>query len=444
MRSIGIAAVLLVLATMCAVAVALHAAVPEVPWAAAFAFGAIVAPTDPLAAVSIAQRVGVPRRIVTVIEGESLINDGTALVAYRAAVAAAVGGTFDLLDASAEFVVNVVGGALVGLAVAFALLAILRRLVADDMLGVTISLAAGYAGYLPAEHLHVSGVIAAVTVGLVLGHRSHEISTSASRLRGYAFWEVLVFLLNAVLFVLVGLQLPGILDNQDRSAAELVGLGLLAGAVVIGTRLVWVNTTPYVIRALDRRPSQRARRVGWRMRMVIVWSGMRGSVSLAAALALPNDFPERDLIVFLTLCVIFATLVLQGVTLPWVIRRLGIQDDGEAAREELLARKSATRAALDRIEHLSEEDWTLDDTIERVRNLYEFRYRRLAQRAHGRADDGQEDIEARSLAYQRVVRQLLDAQRDELVRMRDDGEISDGVLHALQREVDLEDQRLEI
>jgi CPA1 family monovalent cation:H+ antiporter len=444
LRTITLQAVLLVLVTMCAVAAALHAMVPEIPWAAAFAFGAIVSPTDPLAAVTIAQRVGVPRRIVTIVEGESLINDGTALVAYRVAVAAAVGGTFDLLDATGDFVVNVLGGVAVGVVVAYVLLLALRRLVSDSTLGVTVSLTAGFAAYLPAEHLHVSGVIAAVTVGLVLGHQAHQISTSASRLRGYAFWEVLVFLLNAVLFVLVGLQLPGILEDQQRSAGELAALGAVAGGVVIASRLVWAHTVPYVVRALDRRPSQRARRVGWRLRMVSAWSGMRGSVSLAAALALPEGFPERDLLVFLTLCVIFATLVLQGLTLPWLIRRLGIQDDGEAAREELIARKQATKAALDRLEVLQAEDWTRDDTIERMVRQYDFRYRRLRQRAMGVSEEDEEDLDERSRLYQRTVRDVLDTQRAELVRMRDAGEISDSVLHALQRELDLEDQRLEI
>jgi CPA1 family monovalent cation:H+ antiporter len=263
-------------------------------------------------------------------------------------------------------------------------------------------------------------------------------------LRGYAFWEVLVFLLNAGLFVLVGLQLPGILESQQRSAGELVGLGALVSAVVIAARLVWLNTAPYVVRALDRRPSQRARRVGWRQRMVGGWSGLRGAVSLAAALALPEDFPERDLLVFLTLCVIFATLVLQGLTLPLLIRRLGIKDDGEAAREELQARKSATRAALDRLGELRDEDWALDDTLDRVTGQYEFRHRRLSQRARGLSDEDDEDLETRSLNYQRLVRDLLDTQRGELVRLRDDGTISDEVLHRLQRELDLEDQRLEI
>jgi CPA1 family monovalent cation:H+ antiporter len=442
LRPIVLTAVGLVLATMCAVAVVVHAIVPGVPWAAAFALGAIVSPTDPLAAVTIARRLGVPRALVAVIEGESLVNDGTALVAYRTAVAAAVGGGFDLLDATGDFVLNAAGGIAIGYLAARLLMWVFRR-VDDDVLGVTISLCAGYAGYLPAEELGLSGVLAAVTCGLVTGRHAHAISSAASRLRGSAFWEVLVFLLNAVLFVLVGLQLPRILEAPSQSAGELAVAGLAVSATVIAMRLLWSHTTPYVVRALDRRPQQRLRRVGWRDRTVSAWSGLRGAVSLAAALALPVGFPERDLLIFLTLAVIFATLVGQGLTLPWLIRRLGIHDDGAGAREELIARKRATEAALGRLEELREADWSRDDTIDRVIGAYEFRRRRLAQRA-GYDVDGDEDLEARSRAYQQLVREVLDSQRHEIVRLRDAGEISDETLHVLERELDLEDQRLEI
>ena len=262
MRPIALNAIGLVLATMCMVAVAAHAAISGLPWAAAFALGAIVSPTDPLAATTIARRLGVPRRLVRVIEGESLVNDGTALVAYRTAVAAATGAGFDLLHATGDFFVNAAGGIAFGVVAGLVMVEVLKRLTGDDVVGVVISLACGYIGYLPAEELGVSGVLAAVTVGLIVGRRSPEVSTPASRLRGYAFWEVLVFLLNSVLFVLVGLQLPGILSHQDRSAAELAGLALLVSGAVVGARLVWVNTVPYVIRALDRRQAQLERRVG--------------------------------------------------------------------------------------------------------------------------------------------------------------------------------------
>ena len=441
-RPIAMSAIGLVLVTIIAVAVVAHAVVSDLPWAAAFALGAIVSPTDPLAAISIARRLGVPRRLLVLIEGESLVNDGTALVAYSTAVTATLGGSFSLLHAGGDFVIDVLGGAAVGWIVARILSWIFRR-VDDDELTVTLSLLAGYAGYLPAEELGVSGVIAAVVVGLIIGHRITELSGPSARLRGFAFWDVLVFLLNAVLFVMVGLQLPGVLDNQDRSTATLLGLGAIAGAVVIATRVAWLNTMPYVVRALDRRPQQAARRVSWRPRMIIAWTGLRGAVSLAAALALPENFPERDLLIWMTLCVILGTLVLQGLTLPAVIRWSSVDEDEEPAREELLARKAAAGAALERIEQLRQEPWTRDDSADRLQAIYDFRRRRLTQRA-GKLDDEPDDLDARSVAWQRMVRDVLDAQRRQLVDLRDDGSISDAVLFTVLRELDLEDQRLEI
>jgi Na+/H+ antiporter len=443
-RAITLTAIGLVLLTACSVALVAHAAIDGLPWAAAFALGAIVSPTDPLAATAIARRLGVPRQLTVVIEGESLVNDGTALVVYRTAVSAAVGASFDLLDATGDFVVNVAGGIAIGIVASVVLVQVFRWIVGDDLVGVLTSLAAGYIAYIPAEEIGVSGVLAAVTVGLIVGYHSPGISTPASRLRGYGFWEVLVFLLNAVLFVLVGLQLPGILSAQERSAGELMALAALIGAVVVGTRLLWVNTVPYLLRAIDRRPSQVARRVGWRGRFIAGWSGLRGSVSLAAALALPHGFPERDLLIFLTLAVIFATLVVQGLTLPYVIRRLDVHDDGGGEREELHARRQAAQAAIAHLRRLGEEDWTRDDSVDRMIRYYEFRDRRLSQRAGELDGDDEDDLDERSRGYQRLVREVLDAQRRRVVELRNEGAISDDVMHVLERELDLEDQRLEI
>jgi monovalent cation/hydrogen antiporter len=442
MRSISMLAIGLVLTTMCAVAVVAHALVDGLPWGAAFALGAIVAPTDPVAATTIARRLAVPRRIVSVIEGESLVNDGTALVAYRVAVAAAVGGGFSLLDAGVDFVLGATAGVLIGLAVGWVIAEIRRRL--DDILvEITISLLSGYAGYLPAEALGASGVLAAVTVGIVLGWRAPQISTARMRLQGYAVWDTLVFLLNALLFVLIGLQLPLILDQlADEPAASLIGQAAAVSLAVILTRIVWMNTTPYVIRALDRRPQQRARRQGWRPRLIGAWSGMRGSVSLAAALALPADFPRRDLVQFLTFAVILSTLVLQGLTLPALIRKLRVHDDGQEEREDLAGRRAAVEAALATIDDLAGREWTRDDTADRMRRMYEYRRSRLAARA-GETEDG-DGYEHRSLKYQKMVREVIEAQRAELVRMRNAGAISNEIMHRLERELDLEDERLEI
>ena len=442
LRAISLQAIGLVLATMCAVAVVAHALIEELPWAAAFALGAIVAPTDPLAATAIARRLNVPRRIVSIVEGESLVNDGTALVAYRVAVAAAVGGTFSLFEAGLEFVLGAAGGILIGLAVG-ALIVEIRRRIDDPPVEITLSLLSGYAAYLPAEALHASGVLAAVTVGLVVGWQAPRISSAQQRLQGYAVWEILVFLLNALLFVLIGLQLPAILDGlSGSSTASLIGYAVAISLAVILMRLAWVHSIVFVVRALDRRPEQRARRGSWRARTVVAWCGMRGSVSLAAALALPSDFPQRDIVLFLTFAVILATLVLQGLTLPTVIRLMRLPEDDQEEREELLGRRAATEAALARLDELAAADWTRDDTAERMRGLYTYRRNRLAARSGD--DDGGEDFEHRSKKYQKMVRSVLDAQRDEIVRLRDAGEISNEVMHRLERELDLEDARLEI
>jgi Na+/H+ antiporter len=369
------------------------------------------------------------------------VNDATALVAYRIAVAAAASGSFVAWQAGLRFVATAAGGVAVGLLVG-RLVAELRRRLDDPVVEIVVSVFTGYAAYLPAELLGVSGVLAAVTTGIYVGWYAPELASASTRLLGFSFWEILVYLANAVLFILVGLQLQPILDDLDGTAvAVLVGQAALVSAVVIGVRLGWGFTVPYLIRALDRRQAQRLRRVGARERLVSGWSGMRGAVSLAAALALPLDFPMRNLILFLTFAVILATLVLQGLTLPTLIRRLGIQGDDTEEREELRARLAAAHAALDRLDELGGEDWTRDDTVERLRGLYDFRRRRLKARAGKIEDDG---IEDRSLAYQRLVRELLDAQRQAIVRLRNQGVISNDVMHRVERELDLEDSRLEI
>jgi monovalent cation/hydrogen antiporter len=447
LRAITTTAVGLVLVTMAAVAVTAHALVDGLSWAVAFTLGAIVSPTDALAATAVARRLGAPRRLVTVLEGESLVNDATALVAYRIAVAAAVGGSFVVWEAGLRFVAGVAGGVAVGLIVGW-LVAVVRRRLEDPPAEIVLTVVTGYAAYLPAERLEVSGVLAAVTAGLFVGWRAPELASPTTRLLAFSFWEILVYLLNAVLFLLVGLQLQPILEQvTGRSVATLLGLAALVSAVVIAVRFVWSFTVPYLVRALARRPSQVARRVGARQRLISSWSGMRGAVSLAAALALPLEtnsgqpFPERELILFVTFGVIFVTLVVQGLTLPALIRRLGVHDDGAEQREELQARLGATDAALARLEELAVEEWTRDDTVERLRGLYQFRRRRLKARAGIFEDDGYED---RSLAYQRLVRELLEAQRHAIIRLRNQGVISDGVMHRVERELDLEDSRLEI
>jgi monovalent cation/hydrogen antiporter len=447
-RALSLTSIGLVLVTTCVVAVVGHELM-DLPWAVAFALGAIVSPTDPVAATAIARQLGAPRRLVTLIEGESLVNDASALIAYRVAVAAAIGGSFSLFDASVDFVVAVLGGIAIGMAVGAAVTEVRRRL--DDVpLEITISLFTGFVAYLPAEALGVSGVLAAVTAGIYLGWMAPHVSTVQMRMQGFAVWEFIVFLLNAVLFVLIGMQLPNILDGVgDINALTLAGYALVTIAAVVGTRFLWLFTTPYLVRALDRRPGQVERRVGAAPRVVVGWAGMRGAVSLAAALSLPFEtdagapFPERDLVIFLAYCVVLFTVVVQGLTLPALIRRLGVVEDGrDEEAEEHAARIAAAEAAMEALDGLVEEDWTHDETVERMRRLYSFRRRRFAT-LRGDLDD-EDGIVDQSLAYQRLMHEVIEAQRTAILQMRNEGTISAEVMRRVERDLDLEESRLEI
>jgi monovalent cation/hydrogen antiporter len=446
MRRLPLSTIGLVLVTMGAVAGVAHALVPGLPWAAAFALGAIVSPTDPLAAATIMRGLQVPRRLVSAVEGEGLFNDATALVCYRVAVAAVVAGAFSLPDAGARFILDAAGGVAIGLAIGW-IASWIRERTTDDQVNVTISLLSGYAAYIPADAVGVSGVLSVVTAGIYMGIRGPRILPVRTRLQGYFVWDIVDFIVNAILFVLIGLQLRSIMDGlSGYSASTLAAYALAVAGAVFATRLLWFFSIPYVIRAIDRGPAQRSRHVGARWRLVIAWGGMRGAVSLAVAFALPlsthggHPFPQRDLIIFLTFAVIFFTLVVQGLSLPALIRRLRIADDDPDAQEELRARIVATNAALAQIDALAEEDWTRDDTIERMRALYQYRHRRLAARAGKIEDDGYED---RSLAYQNVVQFILAAQRDALFQMRSDHALSNEVMNRILRELDLEESRLE-
>ncbi len=447
LRGITLTTVGLVLATMGAVAWAAHAVIPGLSWGAAFALGAVVSPTDPMAGAMIMRRLEVPRRLVSAVEGEGLFNDATALVAFRVAVAAVVAGSFSIVDAGLSFVLGAIGGVAIGLAAGW-VIAEIRKRTTDAQLSVTISLFTGYVAFIPADALGASGVLAAVTAGIYMGIQGPSIIPARTRLQGLFVWDLVDFVINATLFVLVGLQLHTIVDGlSGYSASTLAGYAMAVSGVVIATRLVWVFTVPYLVRAIDRRPSQIARRIPASWKLVIGWAGMRGAVSLAAALALPltidsgAPFPDRDLIIFLTFAVIFFTLVVQGLTLPAIIRLVRLTPDGAEETEELRARLVASKAAIARLDELAEEDWTRDDTIERMRALYQYRIRRFAARAGKIEDDGYED---RSLAYQQTVQIVLAAQREALIRMRSDGELSNEVMNRVIREFDLEESRLEI
>src|SRR3954454_7875018 len=280
LRGLTLSSVGLVLATMAAVAVVAHELIPGMPWGAAFALGAVVSPTDPLAGAMIMRHLGVPRRLVSTAEGEGLFNDATALVAYRVAVVAVVSGGYSTGDAVLRLFGGAAGGVAIGLAVGW-LIAEIRKRVTDIQVSITISLLTGYAAFVPADAIGASGVLAAVTAGIYMGIRGPTIIPARTRLQGFYVWDVLDFLLNASLFVLIGLQLRTVVEGlHGRSAAMLAGYAAAVAVVVILMRVVWFFTMPYLVRALDRRPSQRERRISAGARLVLAWSGMRGAVSL--------------------------------------------------------------------------------------------------------------------------------------------------------------------
>ena len=439
-RPIGLLAVGLVVVTTVGVAVVAHSFIDSLSWPSAFVLGAIVSPTDPLAATSIARRLGVPRKLVTIVEGESLVNDGTGLVLYRVAVAAVVTGSFSAYYTGGLFVVSAGGGIAVGLAVGWIVRQIRRRL-DNPPAEITISLLTGYIAFIPAELMGVSAVLAAVSAGIYLGWHTPELTTAQVRLQGLAVWEIVQYLLNALLFVLVGLQLPVVVDALGAvSAVTLLGYAALVSITVVVLRFAWVFAVLNAPKWIARRMSN------WRGAVFLSWAGMRGALSLAAALALPLEtdagtpFPGRELIVFLTFSVILVTLVGQGLTFPLVIRLLGLEDDGIESRMDAKARIHAAEAALARLEELVGEDWVREDTAERMRGAYRFRTNRF----RARLDDGDDGaVESRSMDYQRLRRELLEAERQALVALRRSGAISNDVWLRVGRDLDLEDERLD-
>ena len=447
-RPIGLLSIGLVVVTTLVVGVLAHLVVHGLPWAAAFTLGAVVSPTDPVAATAIAGRLGAPRRFVTVVEGESLINDSTGLIAYRFAVAATLTGSFSLLDAAGTFVLSVLGGVAVGVVAGYAVGRV-RRAIDDAPTEIALSLLTPYFAYLPAEALGVSAVVAAVTSGIWLGWRGPWLSAPETRLQTRAVWDALTFLLNSALFVLIGLQLPAVLKaiGNDYPAMTLVGYAAVVAATVVLVRIAWVFPATYLPRRLSVRLRERDPLPHWTATFLVAFTGMRGAVSLAAALAIPlktdagAPFPGRDLIIFLVYVVIFVTLVVQGLLLGPLIERFDITDDGAAERHEDKARIKAAHSALARLDELADEDWVRERSVERMRGMYDFRLRRFRARFDDE-DDG--ELEEGSQAFQRLRREVLEAERGEILRLRDEGFINDEVMRRIERDLDLEDARLEI
>jgi Na+/H+ antiporter len=444
LRPILFLAIGLVLLTTAVVAMVAHA-LTGLPWPAAFVLGAIISPPDAVAATAITSRLRVPRGIVTILDGESLVNDATALVAYRFAIAAMMSGTFSLSEAIGRFVLVAVGGTGIGLAVGWLAAHVQHRL-DDPPVQLTISLLTPFAAYIPAERLHVSGVLAVVTAGLFLGWRGPQILTARTRLNIFVFWEMAVFLLNGLIFVLIGLQLPRILQTASGdSLKQLVWQGALISCAAIVVRIAWVFTSTNGLRLINLAMHKGDPYPPWQNAAIIAWTGMRGVVSLAAALAVPltlsngSPFPGRDYILFVTFCVILATLVLQGLTLPALIHRLGVTDDGLANLEERTARLKANEAA---VAYLAEVDGNFSpDLVERLRAEYNDRIRQLEVCAD---DDGDRSNGSVAPSYQRLQQDALDVERRTIIRLRDEFIINDEVLRRIQLDLDHAEARLHV
>ena len=435
-RPILFLAIGLVLFTTVAVGLVASSAIPGLGLAAALTLGAIVAPPDAVAATAIFQRLGVPRRIVTILEGESLVNDASSLTAYRAAAAVALGtATFSLVDSSVSFVIVALGGIAVGAVLGLLVTATMRK-TADPLLEIVVSLIAPVSAYVAAESLGVSGVLATVVAGLITGQRAARVLSPDARLLGSGAWQIVIWTINAFVFLFIGLQLPSIMAGLSSvPAPDLIRYGVIVSITVIVARFVWVFPAAYLPAMLSSKIREKDPPPPPRAVAIVAWAGMRGVVSLAAALALAPEFPQRPLILYLTFCVILATLVGQGLTLPWLIRRLGVTSSGDGLEaEETHARLVAAEAALGRLDGLRVDYPDHVPLIDQIKEALEHEVSHVAPGEDVAVDEAlQEQLDHRAI---RVA--VLLAQREAVIQLRDDRVINDETLRKIELELDLE------
>jgi monovalent cation/hydrogen antiporter len=445
LRPIFLLAIGLTLVTTIAVAVVAKLLLPGMPWAVCFVLGAIVSPPDAVAATAVMQRLRLPKRIVAILEGESLVNDAAGLVFYRFAVAAVLTGSFSLFDAGMHFVVDAIGGILFGLAMGW-LFNLVHKHLADSQMELTLSLVLPFATYLLAETIHVSSVLAVVAAGLLRGWYAPELFGPQSRIQAYAMWNHIGFLLNSLIFIFIGLTLNDALDRLSAyPSLELAGLAIAVSLTAILVRFLWVFPASYISRWWSLSLSRPDPSPPWQHLTIISWSGMRGIVSLVAAVALPvtiqsgEPFPYREMVIFLSFAVILATLVLQGLTLAPLIRRLGVGADCAVEQEELLARLKTTHAGLVEVERLAGDSSYLGDDLSAARTSFQRRLRELQD-----ADNifGPNLHRHQGPGYRELRLAALGASRKRLIKLRRDGQIGDEVMHRIERELDLDEMRL--
>ena len=431
MRPLALLAVALVFLTAAVVAVVAHATVPGMSWAEAAVLGAVLAPTDTVAATSIFRRLGAPERVRLLVEGESMINDGTALVLYRIAVGVATGSAFSFGGAALDFVAIAAGGIVVGLIVGVLSDLVVRRL-SDNDVTIMLTVLTAYAAYIGAEELHVSGILAAVVAGVYAGYRSPFSLDADIRLNAVAFWQVLVFGLEITLFILLGLQLPDIVDTLEASSSGISELLLPVAAITaasIAVRLAFV----FALRG------DAGDTLG--ERFAVGWSGMRGAVSLAAALAVPLSVDGRPQIIFLTFALILVTIVGQGLSLPFIVRALDLEHPRRWSDEEAVARMEAAQSALDRLDELEGEDRASEAQLKRLRDLYRSRFR-MCQAVLGGEDPEAVAREQKIADYGVLRRELIGVEREELLSLRGAGRLRHQTLRMIERDLDLEEARI--
>ncbi|HEX5929519.1 MAG TPA: Na+/H+ antiporter [Solirubrobacterales bacterium] len=431
LRPLGLLAVALVFVTAGVVAVVAHALVPELGWAEAAVLGAILAPTDAVAAIAVFRRLGGPERLRLLVEGESMINDATALVLFRIAVGVAAGGAFALGDAALEYVLISLGGIAVGLLVGALSIVVIRRQ-DDASLVVVLTVLTAYGAYIGAEELHVSGILAAVVAGLYGGYQAPRAIDADTRLGAVAFWNVLIFFLETILFVLLGVQLPGIVDSLGQTSSGIGELLLPIAAIAAASILVRLA---FVFAMGDDAGETRGER------FAVGWSGMRGAVSLAAALAVPLSVSGRPQIIFVTFALILITLVGQGLTLPFVIRKLHLEEPRRWSDEEAVARMEAAQAALDRIEEIEEEGRASESQLQRLRDLYRARFR-MCQQVLGGEDPDVIAREQRLADYGALRRELIAVEREILLDLLSKERLRNATMRQIERDLDLEEARI--
>jgi CPA1 family monovalent cation:H+ antiporter len=445
-RPIGLLAFGLVICTAGAVAWVSHRMIPGFPLAMGFLLGGIVSPPDAVAATSVMQTLNVPKRVVTILEGESLVNDASSLIVFRFALVAMMTGQFVLWKAGVGFLLVCAVGIAIGVVISVGVYLIHRWLPTTPNIDTGISLIAPYLMYITAEHFHFSGVLAVVSGGLFGSYRSHYSLTYNSRLQANSVWNVLVFLLNGVVFILIGLQLPNIVKGLgEYSLGSAIFYGIVISVVAIVIRMLWVFPGAYLPRICFKKIRMRETRPEEKLVFIIGWSGMRGIVSLASALAIPYTlgseavFPHRNLILFITFVVILVTLVIQGLSLPLLVRWLHVELEGNEEEQQLGIR---LRLATVVLEHIEEEYGDEADSIDAVNRLKE-RYERMVQITNKKLEKDEEAVQSPSFLprYRQLLIDLVDVQRKELAKLRHDKVYSEELLRNKEFELDLEEAR---